>query len=101
MINTDPAAGLAIALLIILLIAAIHLLSSGVLVLSDLKDPTEAPVVSAKPPTAVHSDIQLRCKNGYLFYIINGIETKAPSTIPNPCAKELNDAATTTIRKGS
>ena len=100
MINTDPTAGLAIALLIILLIAAIHLLSSGVLVLSDLKDPTEAPVVSVKPPAAPHSDIQMRCKNGYLFYIINGIETKAPSTIPNPCAKELNDAATT-IRKGS
>ena len=97
MIDTDPNAGLAIALLIILLIAAIHLLASGALMLSDLKDPTAAPVVSAKPPTAVHPDIQMRCKNGYLFYVINGIETKAPSTMPNPCAKELNDAA---IRKG-
>lgn len=97
MINTDPAAGLAIALLIILLMAAIHLLSSGALMLSGLKDPTEVPPVPAQPPTAVHSGIQMRCKNGYLFYIINGVETKAPSTIPNPCAKELNDA---TIRKG-
>lgn len=97
MINTDPTAGLVIALLIILLMAAIHLLSSGALMISDLKDPTEVPPVPAKPPTAVHSNIQMRCKNGYLFYIINGVETKAPSTIPNPCAKELNDA---TIRKG-
>lgn len=97
MINTDPAAGLAIALLIILLIAAIHLLSSGALVLSGLVDPTDVPVMAPKPPTVAHSDIQMRCKNGYLFYVINGIETKAPSTIPNPCAKELNDA---TIRKG-
>lgn len=97
MINTDPSAGLAIALLIILLMALIHLLSSGALVLSDLKDPTDMPIRTPKPSTATHSDIQMRCRNGYLFYVINGVETKAPSTMPNPCAKELNDA---TIRKG-
>ena len=97
MINTDPNAGLAIALLIIMLIAVIHLLSSNALVLSHLVDPTDMPHVSAKSPAVAHSDIWLRCKNGYLFYVINGVETKAPSTIPNPCAKELNDA---TIRKG-
>lgn len=98
MVNSDPNAGLIIALLIIVFMAIIHLLASGVLVLSDLDDPTMIPTV---PPheaiSGVHSDIQLRCKNGWLFYVINGVETKAPSTIPNPCAKELNDA---TIRKG-
>ena len=86
--NVNPSHGLAMALIIIILVYAFATLWSGVHL---LKDPTiAAPAPKATQPP--DSRVQFKCKNGYLYFVVNGEEHRASSTIPNVCAEELNNA---------
>lgn len=87
--NVNPSHGLAIALIIIILVYAFATLWSGVHL---LKDPTIAAPPAPKPTQPPDSQVQFKCKNGYLYFVVNGEEQRASSTIPNVCAEELNNA---------
>ena len=57
-----------------------------------LVDPTKA---NAIPGPAVKPDasapIQYKCKNGYLYFVVNGVETRVSSDTPNVCAQEMSN----------
>lgn len=87
--NVNPSHGLAIALIIIILVYAFATLWSGVHL---LKDPTTVAGPDPKATQPPDSHVQFKCKNGYLYFVVNGVEQRASSTIPNVCAEELNNA---------
>ena len=87
--NVNPSHGLAIALIIIILVYVFATLWSGVHL---LKDPTIATMPAPKLSQHPDSQVQFKCKNGYLYFVVNGVEQRASSTIPNVCAEELNNA---------
>lgn len=87
--NVNPSHGLAMALIIIILVYVFATLWSGVHL---LKDPTIAALPAPKPQSRLDSHVQFKCKNGYLYFVVNGVEQRASSTIPNVCAEELNNA---------
>lgn len=87
--NVNPSHGLAMALIIIILVYVFATLWSGVHL---LKDPTIAAPPASKPQSRPDNHVQFKCKNGYLYFVVNGAEQRASSTIPNVCAEELNNA---------
>lgn len=94
--NVNPSHGLTIALIIIILVYAFATLWSGVHL---LKDPTIAAPPAPKPSSRPDSHVQFKCKNGYLYFVVNGKEQRASSTIPNVCAEELNNANSSRANK--
>lgn len=91
----EPITGLIIALILIALVYWVSIIFSSV---STLVDPISMQANTPAVPRALQatgntSGVKLVCRNGYLFYDINGTLTKVPSLIKNPCVKELNDAA--------
>ena len=93
----NPQQGLILAFVIIIVVYVFSTLWVGVHLLSD---PTRPTVAAPKPPTE-KSQITYKCKNGYLYFVVNGAETRASSDVPNICAQELNNASNSSTSKPS